>query len=409
MAKILYLSYDGMTDSLGQSQVLPYMSGLSALGYEIHILSFEKPLAFEKRKETVSKHIKERNLHWHPMLYTSRPPVLSTMMDVRKMKKKAKQLHREHGFHLVHVRSYIPALAALMLKQEFSLPFIFDMRGLWADERVDGGLWNLKNPLYKLIYRYFKKKEQVFLKEAARVISLTNAAIPVLKKISGNEHLSTEVIPCCVDTEHFDYKRFSEEEKSAARTQLDIGAEDFVLSYLGSLGTWYMLDEMLDFFAELKIRIPRSKFLFISHDDPLIILQKAHLKGISPEDIVVYSATRDEVPAMLRVSDANIFFIRPVFSKQASSPTKMAEVLAMGIPVVANSGVGDIEQQILENGVGSIVRDFNIAEYNRVIDELSLLQKISSEQCRGVALSLYNLADGIGKYADCYRKVLGAG
>ena len=40
---ILYLSYDGMTDPLGQSQVLPYLIGLTKEGFTFHIISFEKP------------------------------------------------------------------------------------------------------------------------------------------------------------------------------------------------------------------------------------------------------------------------------------------------------------------------------------------------------------------------------
>ena len=40
--KILYISYDGMTDPLGQSQVINYLIGLTKYGYIFHILSFEK-------------------------------------------------------------------------------------------------------------------------------------------------------------------------------------------------------------------------------------------------------------------------------------------------------------------------------------------------------------------------------
>ena len=39
---ILYVSYDGMLEPLGQSQVLAYLERL-ADGYEVNLLSFEKP------------------------------------------------------------------------------------------------------------------------------------------------------------------------------------------------------------------------------------------------------------------------------------------------------------------------------------------------------------------------------
>ena len=52
---VLYVSYDGMTDNLGQSQVIPYLKGLRKKGYAVHILSCEKEIAFEKRKKFISK------------------------------------------------------------------------------------------------------------------------------------------------------------------------------------------------------------------------------------------------------------------------------------------------------------------------------------------------------------------
>ena len=51
MEKILYISYDGMTDQLGQSQVIPYMQGLAKLGQKITILSAEKKDAFFKNEK----------------------------------------------------------------------------------------------------------------------------------------------------------------------------------------------------------------------------------------------------------------------------------------------------------------------------------------------------------------------
>ena len=51
--KVLYLSYDGLTDPLGQSQVLPYIIGLGAKGFEFIIISFEKAQNYQKEKERI--------------------------------------------------------------------------------------------------------------------------------------------------------------------------------------------------------------------------------------------------------------------------------------------------------------------------------------------------------------------
>ena len=157
---ILYLSYDGMTDPLGQSQVLPYIIGLTKEGYSFHLVSFEKPDRYLQNRKTIEAICKENNIDWRPLKYTKRPPLLSTVWDVFKMKKVAKELHKKHSLSLIHCRSYISALIGLSFKRNYNVPFLFDMRGFWADERVDGGLWNLKNPIFKIVYNFFKRKNK---------------------------------------------------------------------------------------------------------------------------------------------------------------------------------------------------------------------------------------------------------
>ena len=42
----------------------------------------------------------------------------------------------------------------------------------------------------------------------------------------------------------------------------------------------------------------------------------------------------------------------PVFSKKASSPTKMGEFLALELPIVTNGGVGDVSRIMYETAAG---------------------------------------------------------
>ena len=160
---VLYLSYDGLTDPLGQSQILPYIEGLSKEGYTFTVVSFEKPNRFEKLERKIAARCEKSNIDWHPLSYTKNPPVLSTLYDIDKLKRKVDELHKQKSFKLIHCRSYIPCLVALRMKRKYQIPFIFDMRGFWADERVDGKIWNLQSPIYRSIYRFFKSRERAFL------------------------------------------------------------------------------------------------------------------------------------------------------------------------------------------------------------------------------------------------------
>ena len=163
-----------MTDPLGQSQVLPYIINLTKENYNFHLISFEKSDRYTVNKSFIEKISLDNNIEWHPIKYTKTPPIFSTLWDMVKLNQKIKILGRKNVFDMIHCRSYIPAIFGLKYKRKWNTKLLFDMRGLWADERVDGELWNLKNPIYKLIYNYFKKKEKQFLIHSDHTISLTH-------------------------------------------------------------------------------------------------------------------------------------------------------------------------------------------------------------------------------------------
>jgi glycosyltransferase involved in cell wall biosynthesis len=356
-SKVLYLTHDGLTDPLGQSQILPYVIGLSKKGLSFTIISFEKKERFIEQNNIISALCQEHNINWIPLPYHNSPPVLSTLFDIWKMGRRAEALYKNDPFDFVHCRSYITSLIGISLKEKFKVKFIFDMRGFWADERVEGGLWDLKNPLYKYVYNFFKKKEKRFFTEGDAVVSLTNNA---KKFISENFRIKPEritVIPCSVDLNLFNPESIRENEKQILREQLGISSEDFVLLYLGSLGTWYLYDEMVRVFDDLKQTLPRSKFLFLTPDN---------LEVSERPDFKVLSVPRNMVPLYCSIANASIVFIKPSFSKKASSATKMAEVMAMGLPVITNPGWGDVDH-LISNGARIILYTKNSPiQYNEI-------------------------------------------
>src|SRR5882757_4848263 len=202
--KILFISYDGMTDPLGQSQVIPYLQGLSNNGYKIFLLSCEKPAVFSKKKDMVNALLQDNDIKWIPIHYTKNPPVLSTIIDIVKLKKAAKKIHAQHGIDMVHTRPGIPALVGLWMKKTMQVKFLNDIREFYADSRVEGGMWNVKNPLYKIIYRYFKNKEQEQVEKNDGIVCLTYAAEKIIAQWPGyKKNIPFEVIPCSADMDLF--------------------------------------------------------------------------------------------------------------------------------------------------------------------------------------------------------------
>jgi glycosyltransferase involved in cell wall biosynthesis len=397
-----------MTDPLGQSQVLPYLCGLSKKGFAFDLISFEKQDKFSLHQSLIEKICSEHNITWHPIKYTKKPPVLSTIYDLFKMNRMANKLNQQKKFDAVHCRSYIPAIVGRSLKLKRQLPFIFDMRGFWVDERVEGKIWNMDNPLFKFIYRFFKKLEIKLFADADYIISLTNAALPAINKIRGENKNNISVIPCCVDDTHFDYRSILPSKTVQQKTDLGFEKDDFILTYLGSISTWYMPDKMLDFFKVLKSKKANAKFLFITQENPLLIQDLANSKNINLSDLVFKSANRTELPTLLSISDATVYFITPSFSKIASSPTKKAELLCMGIPTICNDGVGDTSKIMEANNSGFVCRNYNDDEYKNSVDFIINATKAPDEKSRlrAIGQKEFSLASGIEKYYLAYQKLL---
>ena len=122
------------------------------------------------------------------------------------------------------------------------------MRGFWAEERVEGGLWHLSNPLFRAVYDYFKRREAEFLTEADHIISLTEAGERILieRRSKPGDGPPITVIPCCVDFDAF--PAITKAARAEARRLLGIPPSARVVAYLGSFGTWYLADEMFAFF-----------------------------------------------------------------------------------------------------------------------------------------------------------------
>lgn len=390
-----------MTDPLGQSQVLPYLTGLSAAGHSITLLSLEKPSRLAAHKSTIEKITSENNINWKYLEYqTHKIGLVANYINQKNIKNLAYGFPQK--FDIIHCRSYISAIIGNKLKERDGSKFIFDMRGFWADERVDGKVWNLSNPPYYFLYNYFKRLEKKFLYTSDSVVTLTNKAKEIISDW-GYQSEKITVIPCCADLDFFTPKSIKPELQQKLKQKFGISETTTVMSYLGSVGTWYMLGEMLDCFKELLQTKPDSVFLFITQDKAEEIKAQAIAKGIPAEKIAVEGAARADVPTYLSLSTFSIFFILPAFSKQASSPTKLAETVSMGVPVLCNSGVGDVQKHVTEGNFGEVIEQFNTEAYRKALTSILTKKpyKINTD-----TLNEYSVVEGIKKYATIYRNCL---
>ncbi|MDO9376790.1 MAG: glycosyltransferase, partial [Ferruginibacter sp.] len=97
--------------------------------------------------------------------------------------------------------------------------------------------------------------------------------------------------------------------------------------------------------------------------------------------------------------------IKPCFSKLSSSPTKHGEIMAMGIPVITNSGVGDVKEIVEKYEAGYVVDDFTTAALENVIRQIIKNEPVKKEHIRNGAKEFYSLDLALERYQSVYEKI----
>lgn len=393
---ILYISYDGLMEPLGQSQVWQYLSGLSA-NHQIVLISYEKRADWENEAEKarIKAVVSAKGVTWVPLRYHSKPSAIATAFDILLGIIVGCYLVLRHRIKIVHARSYVSSVIALPLKKLLGIKYIFDMRGFWADERVDGGLW----PKGSRLYRVAKWFEQKFLLNADVVVSLTHTAVNDMQAFPYMRGVEQKfvVIPTCVNLQLF----------HPPATTNQHSADEFVLGYVGSVGTWYLFDEALrTYIALLKIK-PHARLLIINRNEHEFIRERMAALGVDASKVELKSAAHHEVVQAIHRMDAGVFYVKPAFSKRASAPTKFGELLGCGVPCISNSGVGDTESILEGENVGVVLRSFDDEAHVQGVKTLLRLIEDGDtrSRCIRVANQYFALEQGVKAYDQIYREL----
>lgn len=392
---ILYISYDGITDPIGQSQIVPYIKGLSRKGVSFTVLTFEKKMDHDPAAETLDNEIRWRKLRYH-----KNPPIISTLYDTINGVIKGISILAKEKIRIIQARGYVSVGIALILKRIFGAKYIFDMRGMWAEEKVDAGVWRKEGLWYKII-KYFEK---VFLLNAEEIIVLTHNFKKAVSKSPYVKHTNIDVIPTCTDT-----NQFLPNVPISTNQRLELNAR-FTVIYLGSLGTFYGLEEMIGFFSVIsKHYTDNPLFLILTNNPSSSIQELMRSKKIRKENYMVKHVPYREIKEILPNANISLMFYKRILSGAGCCPTKFGESLACGLPVIINSGIGDTEEIIRKEKVGVVVNEFSDTAYDKATEQMiELLSEGDAlrQRCRAAADKYFSLANGTEKYWQVYQKLL---
>ncbi len=396
---VLYVSYDGMLEPLGQSQVITYLERLSD-EFAVHLISYEKPADRDDapRREAIAARLGRAGIVWHPLTYHKHPTVPATLFDLGQGLVVALSLAARHHVRIVHARSYIPALIGWIVKRLTGAKLLFDMRGLWPDERIDGGIWSRESRVYRAV----KRLEQTLLLGADHIVTLTHASKREIERfpyLASTSHAPISVIPTCADLDRF---------SPADARALGSPKAPFTLGYLGSIGTWYLFDEVLACFALIRAHRPDARMLVVNRNEQDLARTKLAAHGIDPALVEIVAAEHGQVPGLVRRMTAGTAINRAAYSQIANAPTKLAEYLGCGVPCLGSNSTGDIGAILEDNRVGVALMGLTDAARRDAVDRLLALcdDPDLPARCRTTALRLFSADKGAAAYRAIYRELL---
>jgi glycosyltransferase involved in cell wall biosynthesis len=395
---VLYLCYLSLEDPLVHSQVVAYLAGLAERGHVVHLMTFEPRLSAQRSRQ-FGEELRRHGIAWHRRRYHKRPSLPATAFDVIAGGLAAARLVRRHRLDVIHARNHMPAAMAMIAARLAPSQLIFDLRGLMAEEYVDAGHWKHGG----LPYRLTQWVQRAALRQADGVVTLTEAVRPHLSAAKAGPE-TTFVIPCCADLERIEQRS---SERATARAELGLGDRPTMV-YVGKFTGWYMEREMADFVATARQSEPELLFLIVTQADPAPMLSELDRCGIGPDDYRVLRSEPEEIGRYLAAADAGLSFVRPCFSKISSSPTKIGEYLAAGLPVVSTAGIGDVDSLLRDNRVGALVGDFSAQAYEAAVDTVRDLREDpgARQRCAAVARENLSLREvGIPRYDALYRRL----
>lgn len=381
---VLYISIIGMSEPLGKSQVLEYLQDLS-MEYNMSLYTFEKSLDSDTLLE-IQKTMDQYGIDWSYQFYSNKYGVFTTVQQIISSVLTLKKLVKNKKIKIIHARSMIPVLIALVLKTMHKVKVLFDIRGFQIDEKAEIG--RIKHTSF--LYKTLKFLESYAYRKSDSVVTLTHASKKMIDEITEPEKVT--VIPTCANRNVF--KVISEKEKEEFKKSLGYLITDKIIIHAGTVSNWYDFDSELLLMQNLMQKDKRIHFLILNKGEHEFIAQKLNEYDLDASRVKVTEVNFYEMYKYLNIAAASLFIIKPTFSKTASAPTKFAENLACALFSITNNGIGDMDTFFVEHP--DVGYSFDVEEIKTSIDIIS----------DNIFMHLNNEKQDFGSYGELYDKYL---
>lgn len=381
----IYISFDGLSDPLGQSQIIPYLEKIKFKN-NFKIFTMEK-------KNIKKNYFKKEKITCHNLKFIYSKNVIEKILNYINFFFFILKKTSGYKINIIHCRGFLPAIFGLIISYFKKSKIIYDMRGFWIDEKIDNDVLKKNTFSGKIVFFFLKKVEKYIIKSSSVIVVLSyNAKKYILKNFNRKNKIF--VIPCSVDYKKFDHLRYPG--KKNLKKQLGLNPSGKTMIYVGSYGNYYMVEEMLQLFKLIKGKL-NINFLIVTN-------QKLKFRKFFKKfkEIKIINTKWKNVPRYLSIADVSFCLIKPTFAKIASTPTKASESFSMGVPIITNKQIGDYEKIIKTDKIGCLIDLKNIKNINNYL-KISSLFKLNKNVVRSKSQKYFDINVAVKKYNKIYE------
>lgn len=366
---LAYVTIDSLSEGVGSSQISPLISILSESGLKIKLISYEKL----SPSVQLSDYFKSIGVDWDSRPFGSYGLIggLERLNSLR---------NRIPKTRLIHARSDIPAVSAITSHQA---PVLWDVRSLWADQKIV----IQKSLLNTALYPLYRELESVAARKSLGMSTLTSAVVPILEQRHKKLPSLRTVIPTAVNLDRFQLNAVMPTQAQAL--------------FSGTFNDYYDLNLSSLFMQEFRKQI--------SVDTHWARPAESHRSQIGVGESNIFPATQIGMAELIPNYSFGVSICKldagP--SLTAAMPTKIGEFLACGRPMVVNKGLGDMDQFIEEFDAGVILdgSPSNLVGSATKLASL-VLDPETPLRCRALAEKYFSMEKGAIKYLDLYSQML---
>lgn len=332
---ILYLTYNDQPSGVYWSQVTDVVRHLDTLGEgPVRLLALVSPRGFMASRRAIRKRLPGAIvLPMVPRMHRWRSNIALVAAVCRLWRPRA-----------IIARGVMATAMALRLRNKgFVRRVCFDGRGAYAAEWEE----------YRLIdddalIAQFRPLEQQAVNDSDRRIAVSQALVEHWRDRYGYKRSDHVVIPCTLGS---DFRFEAGSDERVRRAELGYGEADVVLVYAGSTAGWQSFGLLEELLADGLQHQSELRVLFLSREDD----NNRRLAGRFPGRVRMQWLDPAQVQRTLCACDLGILVREGTVTNRVASPTKFAEYLSAGLPVLISEGLGDFSDLVRSEGLGQVV------------------------------------------------------